>query len=474
MARRPRTGSLRQTLFLVVGGLLVLLLGTAGVTSWARATVAAAERDLSSRILPAREAAADLTTAYVDQETGQRGYLLTGDDDFLEPYESGARDVARLQAELAGELAGNPRARAALDGVRRAGEAWQTGAAEPEIALRRSGPIPPEQAVAVGRDGKALFDALRVELDALEERTGALTARQLDTIARTQAIANRVVLVTAVLAVVVGATSVLLVRRRLTRPMDTLVSQVRAVSAGEREDGIEVAGPRELVTIADSVERMRTSILQRSDDLVEAERELTLREEHDRLATDLHDLTIQRVFALGLRLSSLSRRRPDVAPALTPLIEETDRITREIRTVIFDLERPLAGEGLRARVLDTVGTGGRALGVTPAVSFSGPVDTVTSDPVATELVAVLREALSNVARHARADRTWVAVDADGGLLTLSVTDDGTGPDPDAPRGNGLRNAATRAARLGGTSTVGPGPDGGTTLRWQVPLGPRAD
>jgi signal transduction histidine kinase len=201
--------------------------------------------------------------------------------------------------------------------------------------------------------------------------------------------------------------------------------------------------------------------------------EVTLLEERDRIARDLHDRIIQRLFATGLTLQGAARLavRPEVASRLQQAVGDLDDTVREIRTAIFELgPAETGGAGLRHAVLSLTQDLVRGLGFHPGVRFDGPVDTVVPNDVCHVVVAVLREALSNVARHAHASRVEVAISA-GDRLTVVVQDDGRGPGegPQTP-GNGLRNLRRRAERLGGTFAIGPGLDGrGTRVEWQVPL-----
>jgi signal transduction histidine kinase len=151
-----------------------------------------------------------------------------------------------------------------------------------------------------------------------------------------------------------------------------------------------------------------------------------------------------------------------------------------VRTVIFDLGRAETGDTLRGRVIDVTEESVRALGFTPSLEFTGPVDTMAGEAAGDEVLAVLREALANVARHASASTATVRLAAQDGALRLTVTDNGVGLDGraldggglDGPgrRGDGLANLRARAERLDGRVSVGPGPDGGTVVDWQVPLG----
>ncbi|MEU1801844.1 GAF domain-containing protein [Streptomyces sp. NPDC019937] len=219
--------------------------------------------------------------------------------------------------------------------------------------------------------------------------------------------------------------------------------------------------------------------------LAEAQRDrerLAVLEERDRIARDLHDLVIQRLFATGMLLESVRRhaQAPEVGEQVERAAGELGATIREIRTAIFALQQgpESAPSGVRTRVLREVGAAAVPLGFQPSLSFIGPVDTRVGEPAGSSLIAALREALSNAFRHARATRIEVVVDvtarlADGRpAVRLTVADDGVGV-PAGGRRSGLANLARRAEALGGSSTYGPGlgaeSGGGTTVVWQVPL-----
>ncbi|TSB31317.1 sensor histidine kinase [Streptomyces benahoarensis] len=205
--------------------------------------------------------------------------------------------------------------------------------------------------------------------------------------------------------------------------------------------------------------------------------QVSLWEDRDRIARDLHDLAIQRLFATGMTLQSARRfvEHPEAADRLARAIDDLDATIKIIRSTIFGLrehDRPDAAPKLRNRVVKAVDAAVAALGFAPALRMEGLLDTEVPPGVAEEVIAVLGEALSNVARHARASRAEVSVVVGGGVLTVTVGDDGTGIPPEVAR-SGLRNLAERADRLGGSLTVRarPAPTGGTTLTWRVPLTP---
>ncbi len=200
--------------------------------------------------------------------------------------------------------------------------------------------------------------------------------------------------------------------------------------------------------------------------------ELALLEDRERIARDLHDTVIQRLFATGLSLQGTGRlaQRPDVAARIQDAVEDLDQTVKHIRTVIFALESSgTRGAGVRQRVMALTREASGAIGFLPEVHFTGPVDTLVDDDIAEELLATLREALSNVARHARATRVAVSVDS-ADEITLRVADNGRGLPADAGSGPGLglRNMASRAGALGGRFTVRAGDAGGAVVEWAVP------
>ena len=187
-------------------------------------------------------------------------------------------------------------------------------------------------------------------------------------------------------------------------------------------------------------------------------RALQMANDRDRIARDLHDLVIQRVFGVGMRLSSLLPAVPDVtADHLREVVAELDGVISDIRTTIFDLQTDHSVPGrLRAGVLRLASDAGERLGFQPRIRFEGPVETAVDHEAGEQLMAVLRESLSNVIRHAHATSVDIEIASAGAELVLLVSDNGVGPASSKGAGNGLRNMETRASSLGGACR-GPGP-----------------
>ncbi|MFF1678534.1 GAF domain-containing protein [Streptomyces sp. NPDC058256] len=203
--------------------------------------------------------------------------------------------------------------------------------------------------------------------------------------------------------------------------------------------------------------------------------QIVLLQDRDRIARDLHDLAIQRLFAAGMTLQSTQRfmEHPEGMERLTRTVDDLDDTIKIIRSTIFGLRTHGGGgresDGLRGRVAEAVRASATSLGFPPALRIEGLVETDVPGDIADHAVAVLGEALSNAARHSGAQAVDVRLQYVRGELTLTVTDDGCGVPDDVGR-SGLRNIEERAVTLGGTLTLGERPEGGgTRLVWRVPV-----
>lgn len=245
---------------------------------------------------------------------------------------------------------------------------------------------------------------------------------------------------------------------------------VRGVLAVGRTTARHTFSPAE-VDMATTFAYHASVVLELADGRRDALR-MELLEDRARIARDLHDHVIQQLFASGMTLQGAVLAAGD-SPAvelIERVVDNIDDAIRQIRTSIFQL-RPhtMLGADLRAEVLEVVAEVTPSLGHDPHVTFSGPVDSASTEDLATEVAAVVRESLTNIAKHAHAERTEVAVSVSGMTLTVTVEDDGVGLGP-ATRRSGLDNLRQRAEGRSGTFRAGTGEAGvGTRVTWQVPL-----
>ena len=242
----------------------------------------------------------------------------------------------------------------------------------------------------------------------------------------------------------------------------------------ERADGTNVPVEISLSPLGDGGSTIATvrDVTDRLADRNEARRSvarLELLEDRERIARDLHDMVIQRLFASGMSLQAVAAiaEPPEVAERIMSTIDELDDTIRDIRNTIFELHlqrRPALSE----RVANLIADRRDALGFEPELSVTGEIDRLPTD-VSDDLLATLAEALSNVGRHAAAETASVAVEHRSGSLSLVVVDDGQGMPAEPNPGHGLSNILWRAANHGGRCTWRPGDGGGTVMEWRVPV-----
>ncbi|MET8565142.1 GAF domain-containing sensor histidine kinase [Streptomyces flaveolus] len=197
--------------------------------------------------------------------------------------------------------------------------------------------------------------------------------------------------------------------------------------------------------------------------------------DRDRIARDLHDLVIQRLFAGALSLQSTLGRvsdRPQVSERIQRVVNDLDDTIKIIRSTIYGLrehDQTRRGSGLRAQLVAAAERATESLGFAPALRMTGLLDTAVSAEQAEQLLAVLGEALSNAARHAHATSVDVGIEVTDSALRLHVADNGRGIDPEVTRRSGLANLRKRAEEMGGTFSLSANPPSGTVVEWVVPL-----
>ena len=195
--------------------------------------------------------------------------------------------------------------------------------------------------------------------------------------------------------------------------------------------------------------------------------QVALLDERERIAADLHDLVIQRLYAVGLELQAIRSGAPaELGPRLHDVVEGIDDAIEELRSSVHRLKADLDRSELTAATDRVLRQAARTLGFEPRITYSGALESVASE-IGHDLLAVLQEALSNVARHSGSTQVEVHVSVDGDELTLRVTDNGSGVSGSSRR-SGLANMQWRAERLGGTFTLQANRPTGTVVTWRVP------
>ena len=213
----------------------------------------------------------------------------------------------------------------------------------------------------------------------------------------------------------------------------------------------------------------RTAELHHEAALEAVHASLAVARDRERIGRNLHDNAIQRLFATGLNLQS-ALHREGLEQRVSEAIDDIDETIREIRATIFTLHTPRTMlEGLEWTVRSTLAESSRVLGHQPTITIEGELDLVDAD-LGYEVLSVLRELVTNVAKHAKATASWVTLRVDGSNLELTVADDGVGYRHESGRaGLGLGNLVERAVARGGSASISKRDPWGTVVRWQVPL-----
>jgi signal transduction histidine kinase len=264
----------------------------------------------------------------------------------------------------------------------------------------------------------------------------------------------------------VPVTSVQPVSSVMTSPLIGEGAPRGAIVVGRRP-GARPFGPPDL-ELVEGFANQAAIALELADGRADQQR-LTVLEDRTRIARDLHDHVIQRLFATGLSLQATAAGSHDreLRDRLIRSVDELDETIKQIRTSIFQLRDVEAGTALRSQVMQVVAQLGTVFHLKSTVRFDGPVDTVSDPALVADVEAVVREAVTNAAKHARADEVEVDVSADAQSLRLIVSNNGGGMTA-ATRRSGLANLRERAERRGGTMIIESRSPEGTRLTWSVP------
>ncbi len=311
---------------------MLLVLIAVAATTTTRQRVADLSGEIRGTLRPAQSSSATLAKAYVDMETGVRGFQLSGSAQLLQPYDDGRDAATTATTRLRTLLSNDPAGTSLLTSVTRAGAEWERTVAAP--ALRGVS--------TVGVTDKARFDALRGLLTALQEHIDRRTAAVVQTWTDAQSLANVVTTLCAGFGLVIGGLMIALVRRSLVRPVNDLVSNVRSVAAGDLSRPVAASGPAEIIMVGQAVESMRRRVLRESARAARSSEQIARLHEADRIAQDLGATTIRDLFGISLSLQSTAARHPSAAPALRAVTAEVDRVLHELRSRVFDGDRSIA------------------------------------------------------------------------------------------------------------------------------------
>lgn len=398
-----------------------------------------------------------LGTLLVDIESGQRGFVITGEESFLEPYWSARRALRATQDALAAQVAASPAEFDAtrlvvLDGL----VERRLSHAERIVAQRRTLGDAALKDLAGYFEGKRLMDELRAELGRLRQAEARVVERRAQQVAEVERRAAQLGAALSVAALVFFALAVGLQQRER-----------------RRRDEAELA-LRELNATLESQVAARTAELGAALARIRAfagELDRSIEAERRRLAREVHDQFGQITSAIKLRVQALRQASPPTdAATVDGLLGLVDQSLQTARRIASALRPPLLDDlGLAAAVQHLL---------EPVAREGGPQCEVHIDDAAllgpeqaNQLFRIVQEATTNVLRHAQARQLHLYGWEEDGVYCLDIDDDGHGPGPERPGGQGLRNMRERAALAGGTLAFGPGPDGGSRVSVRLPLRP---
>jgi CHASE3 domain sensor protein len=440
-------------------GLAALLVGTGVVAVLAQLRVDQAAQRLTEQWMPALVSLERLQRSFLDQQTGVRGYVLTGQPPLLAPFRVAEEAMPGQEGALRQALGGDPTASAQLVAVREAHADWIAAARE-QIARVDQGRRAEAQQVATAATSTPRFDALRGRVDELRETIQA----RVDTASADVTRLRTAVLTLLTAAVLVGlALSVVLLvglRRAVTRPLGQLVDAVTGVAEGQLDRPVPVTGPQEIATVAEAAERMRQALHRHAEDTATAaEREARL-QESERIAAQLQETVASRLFTAGLAVLSVANRSPAVAEPLRRVVDELDAAGRELRALALGLApqvEPLPTD-LHERVSRAAQLARDELGLDVRLHWRGPADASASPELVDQVSMIFRNIGVELARIGvrTVEVELVALeDADNSVraVRLCVT---FAPPPGSVAARFPREMSVRSSEL---------PDGHTVLEW---------
>ena len=411
--------------------------------------------------------ASDLERLVVDLETGERGFVITGDESFLEPWTAAQSSLPAATSELEG-LASGPVQRARAERITAEVNSYLRDYSAPVVAAARRGD-PSAGSLATARDGRRRVDALRSRLDQLRTTESDLATRRQD---RVDAATRRAVI--AAVAGLVGSVVLILffagyLTRALVLPVRRASAMAGRLAGGDLSVRMPETGVAEIGALERSFNTMAAS-LETSRDELTASRARVVAAGDDarrRIERDLHDGTQQRLVSLGLEVRAAEAMVPDGSDELRGHLAHT---AEGLAGAVEDLQE--FSRGIHPAILSKGGLGAalKALARRSAVPVDLVVDLDRNLPERVEVAVyyVVSEALTNAAKHADASLVRVDLGSSDGVVTLAVSDDGVGG-ADPGGGSGLVGLRDRVEAAGGRMEITSPPGSGTSLLATIPL-----
>jgi signal transduction histidine kinase len=428
---------------------------------------------LADSLQPAQTAVDGLTKSLLEQQSGVRGYELTGQTTFLAPYTGGLITTLGLFRQLQTELNGHKQAMSALGVAMAAADYWNAKAAEPGVVARRAGTATPTEILNNGLLGQFLFAIVQARMVALNTAVSAEVTNLTAEVNNDNGHLNLIALVTLCLAILLALGLFVALRMGITRPLDVLGKSVGAAGAGDLERAIPVVGPPELAHLASAVEQMRLRLLDQAKENLHRSLIVAQDDERRRIAQDIHDDSVQALTVVSLRLQRLARGLSD--PQQLKMIHAaevaaSDAIGR-LRHLMFELHPPgLERDGIAAALRVYLGETLESAGIEWDLESSLSEEPSRAIQVVT--YRLVRESVVNIVKHANANRVRVTLAPRRGGIATTVVDDGVGFDSEAvvelPGHLGISTMAGMANSAGGWWKIHGGPMKGTTVEFWLP------
>jgi signal transduction histidine kinase len=451
----------------LASGLLALIVGSAFAVLLADAANERDAADLAEHSQRVLVAANEVERLVVDLETGERGFVLTRDERFLEPWAAAQTALPDATAQLE-RLTVVPAQHARAGAIAEAITSYLDDFSAPVVeAVRRRDPT--AGSVATAQDGKRRIDALRADFDGLRaaEHELATTRQDRDHAATTRAVTGAVVgLVGSVLLILLVG---VYLGRAIVLPIRRASAMAGQLAGGDLAVRMPETGVGEIGALEQSFNTMARSLEESRAELTASRARVVAAgdDARRRIERDLHDGTQQRLVSLGLDLRSAEAMVP---PGSDQLSDQLARSARGLAEAVEDLQE--ISRGIHPAILSRGGLGPalKALARRSAVpvELDLHVDRRLPGPVEVAAYYVVSEALTNATKHARPSVIQVDADAADSTFRLAVRDDGAGG-ADPGRGSGLLGLRDRVEAIGGRLEITSPPGGGTSLRVTIPL-----